>query len=46
MSIRVDEVHFVGGKSGEASAAAPAEATETKTILNAPTAAATEDVPY
>ena len=45
MSIRVDEVHFVGGKPGEASASAPAEATETKTILNAPPAS-TEDVPY
>ena len=46
MSIRVDEVHFVGGKPGEASAAAPAQATETKTILNAPAPAATEDVPF
>jgi single-strand DNA-binding protein len=45
MSIRVDEVHFVGGKPGEASASAPAEDTETKTILNAPPAS-TEDVPY
>ena len=45
LSIRVDEVHFVGGKPSEASASAPSEANETKTILNAP-AAATEDVPY
>ena len=43
ISIRVDELHFVGGKPGEASATA--EAGETKTILNAP-APATEDVPY
>ena len=44
ISIRVDEVHFVGGKPGEASASAPAEATETKTILNTPAQA--EDVPF
>ena len=42
IGIEVDDVWFVGGKPGEASASAPAEATETKTILNTPP----EDVPY
>jgi single-strand DNA-binding protein len=45
MSIRVDELHFVGGKPGEG-AAAPAE-TETKTIMSpAVSPAAEADVPY
>jgi len=44
MQIRVDDVTLVGGKTGE-SEGRPVEATETKTVMNAP-AAAPEDVPY
>ena len=46
MQIRVDDVTLVGGKTGE-NDGPPVEATETKTVMNAPApVASTEDVPY
>ena len=44
MMVRVDDVTLVGGKTGEPEGR-PVEATETKTVLNAP-AVAEADVPY